>query len=838
MSESSSPLIVTIRIKDCEELDDLGRTRLAKILFDSSASRLQYRTTEAWVSLTTLTCPGSILATVAAPLINTGYSNLDSIKNDYVARAEHQGWFGEVRLEEDVMPSEEAGWSKPVIYGIITHTNQAAKTLDPLQWFAYDNKKVRRNRKSAAYMTDDGEASDPYKLWEPEQYATYEVKKPLDPSKISKANTVAQLLEINVDVTGLGLPSIDCSSYTHREDVGFENVRQITTDLMGRLAEAEVKELSVWVDCIRVVASITRTKGSVPTPEDMERRTFLMGELDKNLSRAFSKEEREAKGLSPKNVELLYNKTQQELFRGNYVIGFETLIEHLEHTNMESYREWKNVWLNSALDDIYTKARSPMVGAALLAARYLRGTSVYEETSTERGIWHTYDGITKKWKRKSPDAEEILQLKQVVLDKTKAISKEPTCNSELLGLLHQAGEIFSANASRTKMMKEMKDIVRVSDFGEMTDKNYSIMPVINGCIEVVETGDKRTVVFRPHKKQDFTTKVVGVKYEPYSWDHPDVAVIMEAYRKFMPDYETREFLLYWSGSCLWRGNRDRCIVNMVGGGGNGKTTFFLKVLSVIREFTATLKASAFYSFEKHAASADTEFMALKGAAIGLVEEIEPGKTGKVVIAKNVSGGGRIPLRGIFQAEEIVESTAKLIFVGNHVLHWPEDTAMVDRIYLVECTSRFSPEAPEDPEDQEKEHHYPMDSNFTAKLDDLAPAILWILIEYLKKYVALGRLPHSEKIAEANKRYWLTQNIYREFIDMFYNPAEGVHTSTNELLKHAGMHFHKHKNGREYSTNSFMKYLVGTYGVVDPEASTKRGYDHAKGVVYGLTRKDM
>lgn len=277
---------------------------------------------------------------------------------------------------------------------------------------------------------------------------------------------------------------------------------------------------------------------------------------------------------------------------------------------------------------------------------------------------------------------------------------------------------------------------------------------------------------------------------------------------------------------------------MIGGGGNGKTTFFLKLLSIIREFIATLKASAFYSFEKHAASADTEFMALKGAAIGLVEEIEPGKTGKVTMAKNVSGGGRIPLRGIFQAEEIVESTAKLLFVGNHVLHWPEDTAMVDRLFLVECTSRFSKEAPSDPADQEREHHYPMDPSFSSKLDDLAPAILWILVEYLKKYVADGRLPASEKIAEASKNYWLTQNIYREFMDLFYLPTEGVHISTNELLKAAGIHFHKHRNGREYTTASFMKYIVGTYGLYDAESDVKKGYDESKGVIYGLSKKDL
>jgi phage/plasmid-associated DNA primase len=827
MEDDKVACIITVKLRQKNDLTSLDRTRLARLLYEASALRLVYKSGETWVGLT-YKKGHEVIATICAPCITSTPDNIRNIKRSYIEKAERCGYFGEepgdVTLIDNEMPSHSKtmakNWEDPVIFGKIMNSNLPAEELSSLEWFTMSTGDVKRNRKGEAYREEGSRVPNGFLLWDEDQYKTYACKKPTDPNKLSSTNTVAKELDIKVDVCSGDLPVVDCvSSSKSKRELVFEDVKELFLELLTKIVEVKTEEIDVWIDCVRIAASLHDTA--------------ILGEVCNSLTLVFGKDKRLQLGLDPASIEKKYENSGQDIFKDKLHIGFETLAEHLERISYSDYATWKNAWLNKSLDSIYLKREQAIVGVAMLATRYMRGSILFDE-STARGIWYGYDDVRKKWCKKEPNAETLRELKGIITDKAAGIAKDPAHNQDLLTLLRNSAELVATNSNRTKLLKEMKDIIKISGFSSFIDKNYNIIPLANCCVEVLEFGDKRQVSIRPHKKQDYTTKVVPISYKSYSWDHPDVVWVMNFYRQFIPDEETLEFVLHWCGSCMWRGNRDRCILQLHGGGGNSKTAF-VTTLEVLCDLVAKIKASAFYSYEKSAGSADTEFIALKDAAIGIIEEIEPGKTGRVAVAKNLSGGGKLPLRAIFQAEEKIDSTAKLLFVSNNLLHWPEDPAMVDRIHNVECVSRFSQSAPADPEDQKKENHYPDDPLFSSKLIERSSAIIWIFVEYLKSYLELGRLPKSTKVTEDTARYWREQNIYRIFVDSTFTRGDG-HISQNEFLHSASTYFHRHPSGKEFNRERLMSYIQGELGFCDSKSEIKIGHDVSRGIIFGISRK--
>jgi hypothetical protein len=770
------------------------------------------------VAITARPSEDGLLVALAAPCIRVERENLTNIKEAYLRYTEANKILGESTITMDPdneRPRKGKDWDPVMLYDMVKNSNEAALARDMNAWIV----KHQNEMKSKKYRDVEGDP-DFYLMWDPEEYKSKHVtlKKTLPVGSPAK-NEVASFLEIEVDACPRDLPLVNVLDFD-KNRYNFEDIPRIFTSLLSAIQRTETKQAEVWVDIIQVSACLDDKR--------------YVDEIDKAMSAVMTKQERTERHLTPQEVMSKHNETIRKCVKRRAFFGFETMMEHLELLEPKALEEWKNDWICNALKDLFNHAKQPLPGMGILAARYMRGTAVYESTSSRTGNWYSYDQRSKCWLKGSPPADRINELAGIVDNMVTAISREKTTEEDQKNNLHlkTCGEMVQSQLNREKIMKEMSAVLRMDSFALVADKNYNMMPFANACVEVVEMGDSRRVVIRNHRKQDFTTKVVGAVYHhDYTWEHPDVMKVMDFFHKFITDPESLEWVLYWCGSLLWRGNRDRCILQMNGGGGNGKT-IFVKIVETLGEHAVQLKAAAFYT-EKRAGAADTEFYALKGASVAIVEEIEPGRTGRVVVAKNLSGGGRLVLRNLFQTEEMVDSTAKLMFVGNVPLHWPDDQAMRDRLYHVEVDSRFSDSAPATKEQQEAEHHYPNNKNFVGEIDKLQDAIIWVFTEYLKKYVENGGLPYSKKIDEDTKKYWHEHNIYRQFYESTYVEDGVSRVAQQDLFKVANAYF---KGRNEYSREKLVVYLrsrLGTYGV----DGCKTGYDEKSAHFWGIDKID-
>ena len=816
--EDSVPCILFVRLAGAEPLSDLDRTRLVRLFYCATAPKFMYKTHDKWAAITSKTDDDSNVVGLAAPLINVTHEVMTSVAKSYLQEATKYNFFGDreitlVPRAEQEKPKGANGWTMPFLYEGVSNANAPAESVDGVRWLG--RQKVKRNRKGEAYGGDD---MNPYLIWDEGEYSTYPVAKTIVPGK-KVINRVMTELEIIVDASPTTVPYADVLS-TPKGTYDFEAYTKLFLDLLNRIKATKTDSTTVWVDVIRASASL--------------RDRSILSSVELALTEVLGKVKRNEMGLSHEGVEEKYRQTNKQLFRGNIYVNFETLMEHLELLDDESYLIWKTQWLNEALDMIYNKLKPQIAGLALVAARYLRGTVFHDASVGFHGVWFTYDEGKKRWFKRKPDAGSLLELIGIVESKVNAIAKDPAQSQENNAVLKACVDIVQTETGREKLLKEMKSIVKVDSFSEIADKNYDMIPFMNYCVEVIKVGGKNTVTVRKHKKQDFTTKVIPIEYEgELSWKSPKVVAVMDFFRKFITDDESREFVLYWCGSSLWRGNRDRCILQIKGGGGNAKTTF-MTILERLHSLVVKIKASAFYAYEKQAGAADTEFMAMKGAAIAAVEEIEPGKTGRTTVAKNLSGGGKLPLRAIFQAEEIVDSTAKLLFIGQNLLHWPDDQAMRDRLHNVNVESRFSDSAPADEATQWKERHFPKDPEFITKVPEMDEAILWIFVEYLKKYIALGRLPKAAKITKDTETYWEEHNIYKQFIEANYTIDPTCYVLQNDLFDVAHHYFARHPASREWKREGLLDYIKCQWGIYG--SGNEVGYDTAKCVIKGFAAK--
>lgn len=821
------PLQINLLLKDVEALADLDTTRLASAMYKTSGGRVNFKKHEIYSAVTWQRTDEGVIAAVASPLIRVTSDNLMHISSgmrDWVSKH----WYPGCELVPDTRPSEAGGWSDPIVYGKITNSNSVAHHVKATQWLG--DGEVKRNKKAKAYLH-----GNPYSLWDPDEYETYNVKKTENPAKIAKSNEFARELEINADAcSAVVAPLSSLDSITHED---FENYTGIFHSMLRIIGESTIMDSPdptvtvglrspmLWMDVVSVAACLQGGLG--------------MEEIETVISSLFSKQEREDLHISYNSLLTRYKRARRIMSTTSRAsLGVETMMEHAERLNPKSWGEWRKAWVDETLDLIYLKQESTLSGTARVLSRLIRGSCLYDVATRS---WFVFDSVRNCWKKGMIEPKMMrFRLKTAFSNKIRDVISSNNADKDLLSNLEACERSLdkkTGKGGRDTIKSELTEMLYSQCFEDIRDKNYDAFPLNNCCIEVVENAGKRDVAIRPHRKQDYNTKVAGVEYDAsLSWDSPDVKEVMDFYRKFLPDEETRECVLLWAGSLLWRGNRDRIILYLIGQeGGNGKGAFHETLNSALGAFSKKIKATTIYGYEKGSGSADTDLVALENAALGTIEEVESNRVGRVATLKSISGGGDLPLRPIWGEERSVENTAKLLIIGNKYIHWSEEQAMKDRLCFIRTDTRFSDEAPSDPKQQEKDRHYMSDPLYSKKLAELSHATIWILVEYLKKYVTLTHLPRSAKSKEWSSEYWRTQNIYRNFMNHNYVPVKGAYIPYNTLVQTAKRHFSSSIHRSEYSGEGLLAFIKGEYGIRPPGSGPDvTGYDQERHQLHGFS----
>jgi phage/plasmid-associated DNA primase len=90
-----------------------------------------------------------------------------------------------------------------------------------------------------------------------------------------------------------------------------------------------------------------------------------------------------------------------------------------------------------------------------------------------------------------------------------------------------------------------------------------------------------------------------------------------------------------------------------------------------------------------------------------------------------------------------------------------DQAIRNRLKVIPFITVWSENAPKTIEEQRRQRIYKLDKNFSEKLDDWAPAFLWLLFQYYNLYCKEG-LEMSDEVKQATSDYWEETDEYLQY----------------------------------------------------------------------------
>lgn len=728
-----------------------------------------------------------------------------------------------VTLDEVTNPTDDGEWSKPFVYSDVTSPSKVGKKVEVIKFCASGN--------SSKFNYSEGE----FCLWGKNAGRTRPSRE--SEAKVTKRDVYLTRVAADIDATAPSTsPLPRPSSSIIRAGRGkshvteHENSDQLFETLCEKLLESGTKDLIVWLDVGKVAACMLLGCDSS--------KALAVWEL--LIERAYTPAERKAHDILSDSLAKLFASYCDLARNKKLMYTIETLMEHYERVSPESYSEWHNSWCCEVLDNIYRR-RSEQKSLELLYSRFYRGLYRYCSTLLE---WYVYNNDYKKWEL-SKSAKALLTtssgpLREMLVSYTTILSSQdvPATSNHKNGLadLRQVIGSTESIAGVRSILNNAAVLMSIENMRVSSDLQTNTMPFSNVCISVMSNADnsKRTVVVHEHKREDNYLRLAPAELhlDRYSMDHPDVKSVVDFLTKMIPNEDTRESLCYWIGSTLWRGNRDRIVLLISGPGGNSKTAL-LKLLQIIHgSFLAMLKPTVYTGQQKNSGSADPDMMDLKGASIAVASELERGKTAQLGFMKAQSGGEASKFRGLYQAEENLEPTAKILLISNENPHIPHDVAMEDRVFCITADSRFDKYAPEDEEEQRKNRHYPADPHLESKMVQWRDAALWYFFRYLQLYVEKNDVPRSAEIRAWSQKYWDEHNIYKKYLETYYKEEAGVQMDGKVVAMHADKYFKNNKYSAEYNRDNLFNYIERVYGRYDH--TTGKGFHRDSKICYGLT----
>jgi len=288
--------------------------------------------------------------------------------------------------------------------------------------------------------------------------------------------------------------------------------------------------------------------------------------------------------------------------------------------------------------------------------------------------WHVWDGA--RWRADSAGFAVQEFAKENARARTAEATRVEPADARVAAI--KVALAFEGRAHVSAVVDMARSDPRILIASDELDADPWSLNCENGIL------DLRTGQLRPHDRRELHSKIAPVAFAPDA-QHPAltavIGTIAETCGADVPPFLARVF-----GYCLTGCTSADALFLLQGAGGAGKTTLTEAVAAMLGDYATKLPFEAFTLSRggKAAGGASPEKMKLRGARLALAEEGDRSATLDAGLVKEITGGGALTGRNLYQGLVTFQPTHKLFLVSNFEPHADsDDTGVWRRIIKIQ-----------------------------------------------------------------------------------------------------------------------------------------------------------
>lgn len=447
-------------------------------------------------------------------------------------------------------------------------------------------------------------------------------------------------------------------------------------------------------------------------------------------------------------------------------LSIKTLAFYAKQDNYEEYYKWHQSWYLPFLEKATSCCHSD-VAEAIYRVYWLE----YACSNVSKSILYHFD--KHLWKRLdsgidlknmiSGDFITILEKFRLNIAVDMQNSKDKNFRDSAEIMVQKIGKLKSKLKNRTfknAIYSESCDKFYIEDFDKRMDSSPDLMGCLNGVIEVLH----KKAVFRKGKPEDFASKTTLIHYPTHLHKrHPLFLKLISYFRKVYPDKELLNYVGKLFAAALKGRNVDKIFPIHSGKGNNSKSMIKKLLECAFGDFAITMPTSIFTS-NKSGGGPEPAIARSKYAHFAFAQEPDAETPLKSGIIKEFTGGDRFFVRFLNDNGGEISPMFTLNLFCNMIPIIPQcDQAIKNRVRCIPYLSTWQKDAPKNPDEQFKQRKFLLDPHFEDELSEMAPALLWWLVE--EKYAEFRREGAYEPdiVKKYTAAYWEENDIYGQFV---------------------------------------------------------------------------
>lgn len=352
---------------------------------------------------------------------------------------------------------------------------------------------------------------------------------------------------------------------------------------------------------------------------------------------------------------------------------------------------------------------------------------------TSKDMWYMYKDEKHRWVR----TREGLQLRNVLSNEvcSKFMERSVYWNTQGMqmgegrDIMEDKSKKLTAIALKLKnsgfkdsVMKECKALFTDEKFEELLDNHPHLIGFDNGVY------DLRLHEFRDGLPDDFISFTTGRHYIPFDPTAAESQEIDQFLASVFTNDNVRKYMKDTLACILDGGIRQEKFYIFTGSGSNGKSKILELVQRAIGDYFCILPIALLTQKRVASNSAQSELERTKGRRFAVMQEPGENERLNIGLMKELSGGDRIMVRGLFKEPIEFKPQFKMILTCNELPEVPSDDGGTwRRIRVVEFTSKFT-----DNPDARNPKEFAVDLELSDKFDRWADMFVSMLIEHHKK----------------------------------------------------------------------------------------------------------